>query len=149
LSSADDTVRTVTVHVGFSLHVFTCEFANANPGAEKYRDDREYRAFDHERYRASLHLGSLIRELEARRCYFARNGNFFTAEQTCAPPGHEYRVFFTLRRDKTSADTVTLVVQSAYFRRMDWGRRDLPSKPVAFRVIISNTLSGKPLREPP
>jgi hypothetical protein len=147
-NSADDTVRTIAVNVGFSLHVFTCASANASPGADEYRDDRECRAFDHERYRASLQLGALIRGLETRRCYFARNDNFFTTERAFALPGHEYRVFFSLRRDRTDTDAVTLIVQSAYFRRMDWGRRDLPSKPVAFRVILSNTLSGKPLREP-
>jgi hypothetical protein len=42
----------------------------------------------------------------------------------------------------------TGMTASAYFRRVDWGRGDLPRKPVGFRVIVSNTLAGKLLREP-
>ena len=72
--------RRVTIRVGFGLHVFTCAFANAGPNPEGYRDDRERRAFDYERYGASLNLGDLIRGLESRKCYFAKNENFFTVE---------------------------------------------------------------------
>jgi hypothetical protein len=90
-----------------------------------------------------------VRALETRRCYFANKENFVTIETAGAPAGHEYRIFFTVRPDRTDVDTVTLIIQSAYFRRMDWGRGDSQRKPVRFRVILANTLSGKPLREPP
>lgn len=148
-TSASDSVRTITINVGFGLHVFTCAFENAEPSAEEYVDDRERRAFDYERYRASVHLEALVRELDIRKCYFAKNQNFFTLETTCAPPGHEYRVFFTLASDRTSPNTVTLIIQSAYFGRAKWGHGAGRRKPVRFRVILLNTLLGKPLREPP
>jgi hypothetical protein len=141
--------RAITIKVGFGLHVFTCAFANAGLQPEEYWDDRECRAFDYERYRASFQLESLVRGLETRKCYFAKNENFFTVEMAGAPLGHEYRVFFTVRRDQAHADAVTLIVQSAYFARMEWGRRDVRRKPVGFRVILLNALLAKSLREPP
>jgi hypothetical protein len=39
--TANHSARTITINVGFSLHVFTCAFANARVDAEEYRDDRE------------------------------------------------------------------------------------------------------------
>ena len=65
-----------------------------------------------------------------------------------APAGHEYRVFFTVRRDRATVDTVLLIVQSAYFVRMDWGQRDVRRKPVRFRIILVNAVLEKALREP-
>ena len=88
--------RTITINVGFSLHVFTCEFGNA-----------------------------------------------------WAPPGHEYRVFFAVRPDRTNADTVTLIVQSAYYGRIELSPRGQRAKHVRFPVILVNILAGKPLRVPP
>jgi hypothetical protein len=82
------------------------------------------------------------------RKYFAKNRTS-SQPKTCAPEGQEYRVFFAVRPDRTNADTVTLIVQSAYFGRMEWGRGDLRRMPVGFRAILLNTLLGKPLREPP
>ena len=141
--------RTITVNVGFALHVFTCSFDNAGPDAEEYRDDRERRAFDYERYWASFHLRELVQGLERRKCFFAKNENFFTVELAGAPTDHEYRVFFSVGRDSADADAVTLIVQSAYFARREWSPQNARRKPVGFRVILTNTLLGKPLREPP
>jgi hypothetical protein len=147
--SRDGPARTIAINVGFSLHVFTCGLENAETSADEYLDDRERRAFDYERYRASFELEKLVRELETRKCHFAKNQNLFTVETACAPPDHEYRVFFTIGPDRTSSDAVTLIVQSAYFGRAPWGHGDGRRKPVRFRVILLNTLTGKPLREPP
>src|SRR5689334_23635097 len=47
-SSRSYPARTITINVGFSLHVFTCALAEGVPHAEEYRDSRERRAFDHE-----------------------------------------------------------------------------------------------------
>jgi hypothetical protein len=141
--------RTITINVGFGLHVFTCALSSAGQSAEEYRDDRERRAFDCERYEASLQLESLVRALEERKCHFAARNNFVTTETRGAPAGYEYRVFFAMQPDRTKTNTVTLIVQSAYFAPLDWDREHLRRKPVGFRVILLNTLMGKPLREPP
>jgi hypothetical protein len=129
--------------------VFTCAFANAGARPEEYRDNRECRAFDYERYSASFLLEGLVRALETRKCYFAGNQNFFTTALTAAPAGKEYRVFFSVRPDRTAADTVTLFVQSAYFGRIGLRPRGQRAKEVRFKVLLSNTLQGKALREPP
>jgi len=148
-ASDKHSARTITINVGFGLHVFTCAFSRAKLSADEYRDDRERRAFDCERYEASLQLGALVRALETRKCHFASKDNFVTTETRCAPAGHEYRVFFAVRPDGKTPDTVTLIVQSAYFAPLDWDREHLRRKPVGFRIILLNTLMGKPLREPP
>lgn len=141
--------RTVTVHVGFGLHVFTCDFARASERAEEYCDGRERRAFDEVRYHASFQLEALIPTSEMRKCYSAKNANFFTAEIAGAPHGHEYRVFFSVRRHPEEANTVQLIVQSAYFGKTELRPKGRRRKPIGFRVIISNALLGKPLKAPP
>jgi hypothetical protein len=144
-----DHPRRVTINVGFGLQVFTCPLATAGADADEYRDDRERRAFDHERYYASLQLRDLVQDLERRKCYFAKHENFFTVELDGAPVDHEYRFFFTVGRDSADADTVTLIVQSAYFARTEWSPQRAPRKPIRFPIILANTLLGKPLRRPP
>ena len=76
-------------------------------------------------------------------------GSQFTAEVACAPSGSEYLVFFNVRSDKANPNSVTLIVQSAYFGSKELGPRTGRRKPVRFGVILLNTLLGKPLREPP
>ena len=90
-----------------------------------------------------------MRRLETRKCYFAKNENFFTVEIAGAPAGHEYRVFFAVRRDTTHADTATLIVQSAYFGPVELRPKGQTRKQVRFLVILSNALLGKATREPP
>lgn len=131
-SSNDSAARTISINVGFGLHVFTCGCENAEPDAEEYVDDREHRAFDQQRYLASLQLGSLVRELESRKCYFAKHQNFITVDTAFAPPGQQYRVFFTVAPDRTRADAVTLIVQSAYFGQMGGARPTCGESPCAF-----------------
>lgn len=149
VQSENGPARMITINVGFALHVFTTGFANAGLEAEEYRDDRECRAFDHGRYNASRQLAALVRGLDTRKCFFAKNDNFFTVEMACAPADHEYLVFFSVRPDKANADSVTLIVQSAYFERRQLRPKDVRRKQVRFRVILLNALIGKPLREPP
>jgi hypothetical protein len=130
--------RTVAIHVGFSMHVFTCRLDSAVDDPEIYRDEREERAFDHERYLLSRNLRSIITGLEKRRCFYAKNKNFVTVELDGMPGNREYRVFFSVRKKDGSA--VELVVQSAY--PADAGQRTegLLRKPVGFRVIVMETL---------
>ena len=108
--------RTVAIRVGFGLHVFTCDLAHAGPNSEHYGDSRETRAFDQQRYDASLQLEALVRGLETRKCFFAKTKTFSPSS-------------LPARRAVTSTQRQ---------------RR----KPIGFRVIISNTLLGNPLKEP-
>jgi len=139
--------RTVTINVGFALHVFTCKLDQADGGADRYTDDREVRVFDIGRYNASLRLEMLIRGLERRKCYFAGRENFFTVDLKDAPAGHEYRVFFVVRR--LDGSTVELIVQSAYFGNIEERPRGQLSKQVRFIVIVSSALLAKKPKPPP
>ncbi len=89
----DHPPRRITINVGFGLHVFTCALATAGADADEYRDDRERRAFDYERYYASLQLRELVQGLERRKCFLAKHENFFRVDLDGAPADHEYRVF--------------------------------------------------------
>ena len=137
--------RVISIHVGFSSHVFTCDVESAGPVAERYSDNRETRAFDEERYTWSFRLRGIVTALENRKCYFARQDHFVTFEphQTCT--ALEYRVFFTMRRrDSSSLD---LVVQSAYVGKKDLSRHRLGKKPIRFCVIATRVLAGRSVVE--
>ncbi len=141
--------RIVAVHVGFAMHVFTCEIEDAGANPEVYRDDREERAFNAERYDASFQLEALIRDLGNRKCFFSKNENFFTVELQGAPEGFEYRVFFIVRKRPGEGHSVDLIVQSAYHGRLEQRPKGQRRKPVGFRVILASALLGKDLKEPP
>lgn len=137
--------RVVTVHVGFSCHVFTCRLEHAGPNPELYSDDRETRAFSVERYERSHLLRDIVVGLEHRKCYFAGREHFITLELNGTPPGYEYRVFFAVRRK--DAHTIELIVQSAYLARVEERRHSQTGKPIGFRLIVSKILLKHPLVE--
>ena len=137
--------RVVSIHVGFSSHVFTCDVEDAGPSAERYSDNRETRAFDEERYTWSFRLKGIVTELENRKCYFARQNHFATFEPHDICTRLEYRVFFTMRRrDSSSLD---LIVQSAYVANTDLSRHRLGKKPIRFCVIATRVLAGRAVVE--
>jgi hypothetical protein len=138
--------RVIGIRVGFTCHAFTCAVANAGPAPELYSDNRETRAFDSERYEWSHRLKEIIKGLEARKCYVARREHFVTLEMDGIPAGYEYRVFFTVRRQ--DANTVDLIVQSAYVGRKESAPRGQGRKPMGFSVIVSKVLLKQPV-EPP
>jgi hypothetical protein len=96
-----------------------------------------------ERYEWSKSLRTIVMGLERRKCFFSGRENFVTLELNGAPPGHEYQVFFAIRR--TNSLTVAIVVQSAYLGRI----REAPAaerrKQMRFRVIVSKVLLKQPL----
>jgi hypothetical protein len=62
-ASGRHSARTITINVGFGLHVFTCAFDNAEPDAEEYADDRErrFRSREVPRLLASRIIGAATR----------------------------------------------------------------------------------------
>jgi hypothetical protein len=137
--------RLVSIYVGFSSHVFTCDAENANAASELYSDNRETRAFDEERYAWSFRLKGTVTELGNRKCYFARQDHFVTFEPHHLEAELEYRVFFTMRRrDSSSLD---LIVQSAYVAKKDLSRHGLGKKPIRFCVIATKVLAGRAVVE--
>lgn len=133
--------RTVEVHVGFSMHVFTCSVDKCGADPELYRDDRETRAFDLDRYERSRHLKGIIAGIEKRRCYFSERDAFLTVDLDGVPAGFEYRVFFSVRR--RGADVVELLIRSAHLSSLSQRPKGQTRKPVGFRVIVGDALRGK------
>jgi len=139
--------RTVSIEVGFSMHVFTVDIKDAGADPEIYADHRERRAFDLGRYEWSKYLKEIIRGIEGRKCFFAKRESFLTLKLDGVPAGHEYRVFFTMRRK--GADCVQMTVQSAYLACARLSPRGQKRQPIGFRVILSNSLEGKVCVRPP
>lgn len=141
----------VDVHVGFSMHTFTRAGVAGDDENLAYADDRERRIFDAERYRYSKLLPAIVKELGKRKCYHARQQNFFTVEvPDNAPQGSEYLVFFLVsawpeETKRTGKPCVRLIIQSAYLvtlsNPMPRGRRE---QPIGFRVLISRALGLAP-----
>ena len=65
--------------VEFSMHCFTRGIKkDERYDADRiYRDSREERLFDEERYKLSLRLQDIIRTIGTRRCFHTGHGNFF------------------------------------------------------------------------
>jgi hypothetical protein len=140
---AGQAARVVTVNVGFSSHVFTRRPDHAEPDPELYSDNRETRVFDMERYERSKLLRTIVMGLERRKCFFANRDNFVTLELNGSPPGHEYQVFFAVRR--ASSRAVEMIVQSAYLGRIEEAPAGERKKQIRFKVIVSKALSNQSL----
>lgn len=139
--------RTVTVHVGFASHTFTCEEDQAGANSDAYPLAREERFFDLERYNWSKRLRQIVRDLPKSKCYFTEGDSFLTVRGDGVPPGMEYRVFFSVRR--RNVNTVELVVRSAFLGKIDTAPRGRRKQPVGFRVILLNTCDGRLIAPPP
>jgi hypothetical protein len=129
--------RTVTVHVGFGIHCFTRKYLDSECDAEPYRDDREIRAFDKERYELSKELPTIVRTLCERRCGFGKHENYVTLDLSQA--GAAYAVFFQVKRwRKAGPSAVLVVVQSAY--RLDPGKRLPSTGRISFNALVGHAL---------
>lgn len=139
------------MQVGFGLHCFTRDCLPTDFEAWKYRDDREVRTFDFDRYELSKGLRQIIESMVTRQCRFAKHDNYASIE-IVDDDGQksEYGIFFSIRKLKPSdrldppleppQPQLLLVVQSAY--RLD------PDKPQPYsnEKIHFNSLVGHVLR---
>lgn len=138
----------VDMRVGFSMHTFTRKEIGTGDSAWRYSDDRETRIFDLDRYALSKHLPEVVRTIERRKCYHAKDQNFLTLGQPDGlPAGHEYQVFFDLRRWRAKEapggpPVIQLIVQSAYATLYGQAPRGLRRQPVGFHVLIYGAVTG-------
>lgn len=141
-AKGNHTAKKVHILVGFGLHCFTRECQPADLACEHYRDDREVRTFDHDRYELSKNLPGIARSLSGRKIMFAKNENYTTID-VCTLTGVavRYGVFFNLRRLKHgSPGTIQLIVQSAY--RLDPAKPEPGKGKVGFNVLLNHALQG-------
>ena len=145
----DKSERRYKIRAGFSLHCFTRrqDDNEAEIFGLQYRDSRETRIFDFDRYKASKLLPAIIKNIGERRCFHTGHDNYLIIELADRTgERHEYNVFFTLSR-ATQKGWLNLFVQSAYLRDQEHQNRPKP-KPIRFHVIAYNTAVGKPIKEP-
>jgi hypothetical protein len=109
---------------------------------------RDLRYFSIERHELAKQLPEIIeRRLPTRKCYFAKDENYFVVEANDAP-GMEYRVFFDVRHIDGETNAVLLYVQSAYPANVTTapgGKR----KKVGFNVLVNCALQETRAVEPP
>lgn len=143
--------RTVEIRVGFSCHTFTREPRDNDGDLPPYlTTENETRMFCHERYPLSKSLPEIIKSLPTRKCYFARQKNYFIVQNhPLLAAGQEYRVFFDVRHIG-GADAVLLFVQSAYPANLDKGTpHGATRKKIGFRVLVNHALQNTKPSPPP
>lgn len=143
--------RCYTVEVFFSMHCFTRGIkAGECPDPNLcYRDDRETRVFDFQRYELSHQLPDIVRGLCGRKVYHSGKGNFFTIEVVDKRTGVrlEYEVYFAASRSSRKG-RIHLVVQSAYVRDPEHLANRPKLKPISFPVILFNVWNNKEIKIP-
>ncbi|HTH75110.1 MAG TPA: hypothetical protein VL635_11955 [Trinickia sp.] len=143
--------RTYAVQLIYSLHCFTRSAEHGEPidAALLYGDSRETRVFCERRYRMSKALPRIVDDLGRRPCYHTGKGNFFVVELIDdLGAKREYEVYFTASR-ASERGVLNLFIQSAYVRDREHRRNRPKKKPVRLYVILHNTLTNRPLKEPP
>jgi hypothetical protein len=141
--------RLTRIRAGFSSHCFSNRWSKEGVTLGIYRNPRERRFFDLERYALSPLLPQIVRAIQRRKIYFGADQNFLTVELPgILAKGLEYRAYFDMQRCTTnnSADAL-LVIQSAYPAPKEATvRRHEP--PIGFNVLLNHALSGTRPRKP-
>lgn len=137
--------RTYKIQVSFSMHTFTRGVKDGHKPEAKlvYRDSRETREIDFDRYELSKRLPEIVRSLGDRACYHTGHGNFFTIE-LIDPDGNrqDYEIYFKASR-ASRRGWLNLYVQSAYVRDSAHGTAQPKKRKIRFQVVAYNVLQGK------
>lgn len=149
-ASGDKPAVTYRVQLGYGLHTFTRGVkAGETPNQELlYRDRRECRIFDFDRYRLSFQLPDITSGLHLRKCYHTGKGNFFVVEAVGVDGVPvEYEVYFEASR-ASQRGVLNLFVQSAYVRDDAHKGGQPKRKPIKFYVLMHNIQANKPIKVP-
>lgn len=134
--------------VMFGLHTFTKGIETADP-ALHYRDSREAREFDFDRYELSKGLPEIVQSLGERKCHHTHHGNFFTVDLFGEDEvERRYEIYFVVSRSGKKRGRLNLMIQSAYERTEGHGDRPKRKPPIRFHVIAHNTLHKKQIKAP-
>jgi hypothetical protein len=149
-AKGDHSARVIEIRVVFESHTFTAGCLMAEKPHFQYSGGRhDLRRFCPTRYELSKLLPDVVRNLRARRCYFAHRNNFFVVELPCGlPPNSEYRVFFDVRASGDSG-AVVVRVQSAYVGSKDNPPVGRAAKTVGFAVLVTKALARQRPKPPP
>ncbi|MCK0769365.1 hypothetical protein [Chromohalobacter canadensis] len=138
--------RRFKVSVSFGLHCFTktSDDVAAVPDDGWYADNRERRAFCHERWKLSKMLPGIIETLDSRKCLHTGREEFITIEVVVDGRQFDYAVFFLVTKGGKSGADLNLFVISAHERYNALRYK----KPIRFHVILMNRYQGKPIKVP-
>jgi hypothetical protein len=150
-AKGDKPERHYPFDVTFGLHTFTKGMADSATVEQAliYRDSREAREFDFDRYEFSKRLPDIARTLGTRKCRHTRHGNFYTIDLIDeSGVKRSYEVYFAVSRSGKRKGRLNLFIQSAYERTQHHGTRPKQKPPIGFHVIAHNTLNNKPIKAP-
>ena len=135
--------------VRFSLHCFSETTKHGDDPQLAYRDSRESRTFDFDRYRLSHHLPETIRDIGSKHCMHTGQSNFFVIELVDDDGTRvEYEIYFDVNKNSGVAGRLELFVQSAYVRGEASRAFRQKGKKIRFSVIAHNRKHGKPIKAP-
>lgn len=132
-----------SIQVGFSMHCFTRGRVEGDDPALLYRDDREVRTFDHNRYELSKKLKELVQALDQRTCLHAKQDNYMVIDlENTQKVTVRYGVFFNLKKVGRSngRPELLLVVQSTY--ELTPGKSLPKSEKIGFKVLVRHVING-------
>ncbi|RYG97432.1 MAG: hypothetical protein EON58_09765 [Alphaproteobacteria bacterium] len=141
--------RSYRLNVSNSMHCFTrgARKGESMPAELSYRDSRETRIFEFDRYAQSKLLPEIVRSLAERKCHHDAHGNFYVFEIIdSAGTKQYYSVFFTLSKAGKKAG-LNLFITTAHTRpEQPYAKNE---KPVRFNVIVHNIWTGKGVKPAP
>jgi len=134
------------VNITFSMHCFTKKIMEGEDCNELllYEDKKEKREICFDRYKLSKNLPNIIKELDVRKCYHTRHGNYFTIDISDETKIAKYEIYFVVSKSKEKGK-LNLFVQSAYLRSESNNQRK-KKKPIKFKIILYNTSINKPIK---
>lgn len=145
-AQGDKPERRYDVQVIFGHHCFTEAVKPGDNPALFYAERREQRTFNVIRWELSRYLPTIIRGLMRRQVTHTHHGNFFVVELLShAGDTVEYEVYFEVGQP---SGKLSLIVTSAFPRDPARIHTRAKRRPIAFGVILYNTLTGRPIRAP-
>lgn len=143
--------------IEFSHHCFT-KSPNVHKGENlldypatlHYKTEKETRIFCLERYRLSVKLPEILRQMDQQKCFFtSAHDKFLTISlQDQHNQTVDYEIYFSLK--KSPRYDVHIFINSAYTRSPDYNTYQPPPrrKSVSLFVLLHNTLHNKKIRRP-
>jgi len=136
------------IKIRFGLHCFTRGKKGTEDPLLFYKDNRECRIFCFDRYELSKRLRIIVTELLDRKCYHTGKSNYFTVD-LIDKDGKEvgYEVYFIVSKCTNEKGVLNLYIQSAYPRTRNISTKK--KKPIKFKIIAYNTMTGKDIKLSP
>lgn len=131
-----------------SMHCFTrAPLPGENIEASLwYKGQKEQRVFCFDRFKLSLKLPTIIKDMGNRTCWHTHHGNFFTIDITTQEGKNiEYEVYFDITRASRKG-WLNLIIQTAYERTEAYMTMQPRKRKIRLDVIAYKRRLGKNIR---